>query len=96
MSNNLKTKMEIGLAQILKDDLAFAGVNIYPFSDSTDAADSHPTIIVKCESAPRDSDLALEMHAFHYIESTDTQSETDGTIFRINVGMTIFVEEVIQ
>ena len=32
----------------------------------------------------------------HYIESTDTQSETDGTIFRVNVGITIFVEEVIQ
>ena len=147
--NNSKTKIENGIAQVLKDDAAFAGVNIYPFSDSTEAADSHPTIIVKCESAPRDSDLALEMHAFHpavvmslfwdneqgdsqavegaldsvsrdldtlqaafnydgepdtrlitgihvhYIESTDTQSETEGTIFRVNVTMTLFIEEVI-
>ena len=64
MADSLNKKLERGIVSMLTDEPAFSGVSIFAHHDSSAANDTHPTIIVHCETAPRDGDLPLEMETF--------------------------------
>ena len=64
MANSLSRKLESGIVSMLNAEPAFSGVSIYAHHDSSAATDTHPTIIIHCESAERDSDLPLEMEVY--------------------------------
>ena len=150
MANSLSRKIELGIVSMLSVEPAFSGVSIYAHHDASAAGDTHPTIIVHCENAERDTDLPLEMEVYkpnvksflfwdnvdgdssdveecleeilgrlsdlqetfnlqsppitravdgvhvHYIESTSSGSESDGSIMQFTVEQSLIVEKVIS
>jgi hypothetical protein len=75
----LTTDIETGLAYIIENDPAFAGVGVYPFHDRETAQDHHPSVVVHCETAPRETELPREMNAFNpQVKITLFWDDSDG------------------